>query len=143
MAQVTMPSISNELKRLGLVGNGRVQVFATNLAKEMMAPYVPVLNNALRSNARAVDDSTAIEYQTPYAHYQYQGVMYVDPITGKGSFYNPAWGHWSRPGVDKVKSDKPLKYTNPNASSKWDEKMMQNDGDRLIKSIQEFLDRGL
>lgn len=141
MAKIVMPTISNELKRLGLTGGGKTQLFATNEAKRLMQPYVPVQNHALRQSARIVDNGTAVEYQSPYAHYQYRGVLYVDPITGKGSFFKEGYGHWSRKGVDKVKSDRELKYSNPNASKEWDKKMMQEKGKEYIQAIQDYLDK--
>lgn len=141
MAKVKFDSISNQLNKLGLTPNGDTQTFATNEAKRMMNPYVPVLSQALRQKAEVVDAGTAIEYQTPYAHYQYKGILYVDPITGKGSFYNENYGHWSRPNVNKVKSDRELEYSNPNATKEWDKKMMKEKGKDYLKSVQNYFDK--
>ena len=140
-----MPTIEQALNSLGLQPGGKVQLFATNEAMRMMNPYVPHLNNALRSSARVVDGGTATEYQSSYAHYQYTGDLYVDPVTLKGSFFNPTYGHWSRPNVNKIPDPqgRKLNYTNPQASAKWDETMMRERGTEYIKSVQAFADKDL
>lgn len=139
---IKMPSIDYALKEFQ--PNGRVQLFATNEAMRLMNAYVPTMNNVLRSSAVIVDGGTATEYRTPYAHYQYKGQLYVDPITLKGSFFSPTYGHWSRPNVDKILDPKgrTLKYTNPHATSEWDKTMMRERGEAYIKSIQAFIDKG-
>lgn len=55
----------------------------------------------------------------PYSHYQWNGIAYVDPKTKKGAFYKPDYGFWSRPGVEKVPSNRLLHYKNPDAKSDW------------------------
>lgn len=143
MVDIKVPTVATVLNNLGLQPNGAAQVFVTNTAKEMMKPFVPVDNNALRSLVFPVDSFTALVYQSPYAHYQYMGKLYVDPITGKGSFFNQNYGHWSRPNVNKVPSERELKYhggllTGP----KWDERMIEQRGEEFIRAIQAFIDRG-
>ncbi len=61
-----------------------------------------------------------------YAHYVYEGELYVDPKTNKGAFYNPNYGFWSRPGVAKVPSGRPLNYSKPTAVAHWDEAAINN-----------------
>lgn len=61
-----------------------------------------------------------------YAHYVYEGELYVDPQTDKGAFYNPNYGFWSRPGVAKVPSGRPLNYSKPSAVAHWDEAAINN-----------------
>ena len=52
------------------------------------APFVPMLDGALKNSpiASISKDDDFIIYLSPYAHYQYYGVLYVDPMTGKGAF---------------------------------------------------------
>lgn len=61
-----------------------------------------------------------------YGHYQYEGELYVDPVYGKGAFYNPEYGYWSRPGIAKVPSGKPLFYGRESVEAHWDEVAEQN-----------------
>ncbi len=68
-----------------------------------------------------------------YGHYQYEGMLYVDPKYDKGAFYSPEYGFWSRPGVDKVKSDRPLFYSNPDAEGHWDEIAYKNHKQQWVK----------
>ena len=66
----------------------------------------------------------------PYGHYQHEGILYVDPITGKGSFYTP--GYWSRPGVDKVPSNRILQYQNPEARRDWARYTAENEKEAIV-----------
>lgn len=144
MADIVMPTIRNVLTDAGLTAGGRTQIFLTNEAMRLMNPFVPFRENGLRSSARVVDNGTAIEYQSPYAHYQYMGVLYVDPKYNKGAMFNPSYGYWSRPGINKIKTDRKLKYKGGGLSgAKWDEKMMNKHGDELVKSVQKFMEVGL
>ena len=62
---------------------------------------------------------------SPYSSYQYYGELYVDPLYKVGGFTNDGGITWfSRPGVKKIASGKPLNYLkdhNKHATSKWDE----------------------
>lgn len=52
-----------------------------------------------------------ININVPYAHYQHEGELYVDPITKKGAFYDKNSGrYWSRPEIKKIPSGKKLNY---------------------------------
>lgn len=75
----------------------------------------------------------------PYAHYVYEGEVYVDPVTGKGAFYDPNYGFWSRPGVAKVPSGRQMVYSQPSAVSHWDEVAMKNHKSEWINMVKRFL----
>ncbi|MEI3184204.1 MAG: minor capsid protein [Lachnospiraceae bacterium] len=59
-------------------GENDGQLFLANEAKRLMDPYVPADSMVLAQNVRVyVDgDKGVVEYQSPYAHYQYEGVAY-------------------------------------------------------------------
>ena len=80
------------------------------------------LNNSLHGEVYYYDPSL------PYAHYQYEGLLYVEPepYPQVGGFYNPSYGWWSIPGVTKVPTDIPLKYTSPTAVAHWGEVAYNN-----------------
>lgn len=61
-----------------------------------------------------------------YGHYQYEGILYVDPKYNKGAFYDPDFGYWSRPGIPKVPTSTPLFYQRESAEAHWDEVAYQN-----------------
>jgi len=88
--------------------------------------YMPFDSGALIGETNALQDFGSGElYLYPpnhdYGHYLYEGKVYVDPKTGKGSFYTPTYGHWSRPGVGKVPSDRNLKFKKHLAVHHWGE----------------------
>lgn len=90
-------------------------------------PFVPMLNGYLKNSPlkSIKTDDDFIVYNSPYARYQYYGILMVDPITLKGAFFDPDYGYWSRPGVSKITTSIPLHYSkghHPKACSRWFEK---------------------
>lgn len=125
----------------------KAKLFLANEARRLMDPYVPADNLVLAQNVRtySVQEGGVIEYNSPYAHYQYTGKQYVDPSTGKSAFFSPDFGFWSRPGVAKKKTDKDLKYSksrHPLATSKWDKAMITARKSDLTSSLEEYLKGG-
>ncbi len=72
----------------------------------------------------------------PYGHYQNTGILYVDPKTGKGSFYTPEYGHWSRPGVEKIPSNRLLQYQNPEAKQDWARYTAEHEKEAIFKAAK-------
>jgi hypothetical protein len=124
------------------------QLFAANEFKRIMEPYVPADNNLILSDsarATATETRGAVLYNTPYAHYQYVGRLFVDPQTGKGAFTNGE-RFWSRPGVAKIPSSRRLKYKtfrHPLATSEWDKAALTARGPELIDAVTRFVERSL
>lgn len=80
-------------------------------------------------------DENGIEY----GHYQHEGILYVDPITGKGAFYKKDYGFWSRPkdkGGKKVKSTRLLHYQNPEAKRDWARWTAENEKEAIIEEAK-------
>ena len=131
------------LKNHGLNPGGRVQEFFTSEIMRKADPYVPFLAGALRDSARVSEDKCAIIYGGAggrYAHYQWEGKLYVDPITKKGAFYSPTYGFWSRPGVNKEKTDRDLNYNGaPLRGPRWVERCWINEKENIIKSTEAFM----
>ena len=95
-----------------------------------------------RTNAINVNERGQVFLYDPesdYGHYQYEGKVYVDPITGKGAFYSPEYGFWSRPGVEKVPSDRPLTYSQPNAVAHWGGVAIQEDQNKWLEVVKRAL----
>ena len=81
---------TSEIKaRLGIEPNGRVQKFFTNTCYKHMDKYVPQRDGNLRTIVDVQADS--ITYESPYAHYQYEGKKYV-MNNGKSAYYSPDYG---------------------------------------------------
>ena len=79
-------------------GGDKGLLFLANEAKRLMDPYVPAQNMVLAQNVRVYVKEGAghVHYQSPYAHYQYEGVLYVSSRTGSA---------WASRGEFKVKAD--------------------------------------
>lgn len=127
-------------------GGSEGLLFLANEAARLMDPYVPAKNLVLAQNKMIYQegDHAVIHYLSPYAHYQYKGELYVDPITEKGAFTNGEGLFWSRPGVAKKPSGRKLEYNtfrHPLATSKWDEAMMAARKDDLIQGYENYLRR--
>lgn len=127
-------------------GGKKGRLFLANEAKKLMDPYVPAKNLALAQNTRilAEGEHGVVEYNSPYAHYQYEGELYVDPKTGKGAFTDGE-RFWSRAGVAKIPSGKKLEYDtfrHPLATDHWDEAMMVARKADLAAAYQNYLNRG-
>lgn len=73
----------------------------------------------------------------PYGHYQWAGIMYADPITGKGAFYSPEYGFWSRPDTEKVPTTKLLHYQNPEARRDWLRYAVEHDREDVVRAAKE------
>lgn len=80
--------------------------------------YVPFQQGMLRSSGHIPEDGV-IEWDVPYAHYQYEGVQYIDPKLGVSGVYTEGYGWWSHAGVTKEPTNKPLKYSEPGTGSHW------------------------
>ncbi len=88
--------------------------------------------------------SGEIVWNVPQAHYLYEGILYVDPKTGKGAFFSPDYGFWSRPGVQKVPSDRELEYHGGGLRGKrWAERMWADRGEDIIREVEVVISRGV
>lgn len=124
--------ISKIKEDLGINPNGRVQKAFTSMCRRYMSPFVPGGENGeLNKNAVPFDD--CIDYISPYAHYMFEGILYVDPKTGSP---------FARKGVEKIPTDTKLNYHTPLTGSHWDKRMMSAKGDELMKELQEYVDSG-
>ena len=119
-------------------------VFLANEAKRLMDPYVPANNMVLAQNVRvyAEGNKGIVHYLSPYAHYQYEGKVYVDPSTGKAAFTNGEGLYWSRRGVGKIVTGRNLTYNtfrHPLATSHWDKAMLTARKGDLAKAYENYL----
>ncbi|MBQ8640432.1 MAG: hypothetical protein IJ468_14915 [Lachnospiraceae bacterium] len=123
-----------------------VLLFEANEAKRLMDPYVPADKLILAQKVRVYVEGEhgVIHYLSPYAHYQYKGILYADPVTGAAAFTNGEGRFWSRPNVAKVPTGKKLNHStfrHPLATSEWDKAMMAARGEELTESVENFIRR--
>ncbi len=129
MANIMKPT--GQIKaRLGIQPNGPVHKFFTNTCRRYMEKYVPMDNGTLREVVDEQDNK--VIYQSPYAHYQYIGILYVDPVTGSS---------FARKDTKKVPTNKSLKYHTPGTGPYWDRRMVSNDINEVIKEVEEYIRR--
>lgn len=114
--------------RLGIQPNGPVQKFFTQSCYRHMDKYVPLSEGSLRTVVDIQDDK--VIYESPYAHYQYIGVLYVDPVT-KSSF--------ARKDVKKIPTNKTLKYHTPGTGPYWDRRMVSAEIKEVVKEVEEYI----
>lgn len=127
--------------RLGIQPGGPAHAFFTQTCFRYMTSFVPGGSRShLNQLANIKVDS--ITYQGPDAHYLYIGKKYVDPKYKKGAFYNSDFGYWSRPGITKINSGENLKYHTPGTGAQFDKLMWTSQGNRVIKEVQNYVDRG-
>lgn len=139
VGKVRFKEVEQLLAEHGLNDGGEVQKFIDNEVMRQSLPYMPNMNGVLQNAmmSQTVIGSGQIRQNTPYARYQYYGVLFVDPITLKGSFYDARTGrHWSRKGVAKIPdpNGRTLTYNtskNALAGSHWFDRAMKDHGESI------------
>lgn len=114
----------------------RAQMVLKQMINKDCMDMIPLQEGVLRNSTEESLRSTepVLIWNTPYAHYQYIGLLMVDSKTG--SPYSPFGGH-------KVykKPPTPLKYAQPGAMSQWFEHAKGLNKDKWIEKVKEvFLD---
>ena len=117
------------LAQFGMDDGGRVQQVIDQTVIDYCTPYVPASpDRTLEFSAQVSTEigSGKVIWNTPYAHYQYMGIVYgpnipiLDPETGI------LLGWFSPPGKPKHPTDRELTYDrsqNPLAGPHWFERM--------------------
>lgn len=132
---------ANEIIRNhGLDPGGPVQKFFTNEIMRLSDPYVPFRSGPLKNSAHPTPNWDGIIYNAPYARYHWFGKLMVDPITGKGAFYDPRSGrYWSRPNTPKVLTNRDLQYTGGHLRGpRWVERCWIDNKDSILKSTEAY-----
>ena len=98
-------------------------------------PYVPFRQGALRSSVRYPQGIAGgeIEYNTPYAHYQYESEVYGPNIPLKDAQGNIIG--WTSP-PKKSPTGRDLQYHTPGTSGRWFEIAKRNHLTDWVKLVQ-------
>lgn len=141
--KIDLSGVENILANHGLNEAGKAQQFFTSEIMRLSDPYVPFRQGTLKDTVRNSPGWDAIIYNTPYARYHWYGKLMVDPITGKGAFYDPLSGrYWSRPNTPKVLTDRDMNYTGaPLRGPRWVERCWIDNKDSIIASTEAFIAR--
>lgn len=124
---VDTPDEQQLVEQFGLEDGGRVQKVIDQSVIDFCQPYVPASpDRTLEFSAQTATEigSGQVIWDTPYAHYQYTGIVYGPniPIIQDGILM----GFFSPPGRPKVPTDRELTYDtsqNPMAGPRWFERM--------------------
>lgn len=96
------------------------QKWLTGQVASDCANYIPFRQGTLRESICYPDglEGGIIEWNTPYAHYMYQGIKYVNPNTGKSGYVGKdgMWHGW--PG-EKIPTSEKLNYYTEGTGDHW------------------------
>lgn len=152
-AKLEMQPASVIKLKLGLENGGPVHKFFTNTCALHMDKYVPMDEGTLAEtvvvNSTTTSNVTTDEiiYDTPYAHYMYEGVVYVDPVYGVAAFpiidkEGNLQGFYSRKNVTKIPSSRQIDYSDEKhteAGPHWDKRMWSAEKDTVVKEVEDYM----
>lgn len=102
--------------------------------------YAPFKSGYMKNTGHPVDGGTAIEYNGPYAKYLWYGKLMVDPISGKGAFFSPGYGFWSRRNVKKVLTEQDLNFNEaPTRGARWVERSWVDKREQILEAVKGFI----
>lgn len=124
--------------------NGRTQKKIDSIFMNYLDKYMPQDTNTMISNMYSSTKvgSGIININVPYAHYQHEGILYVDPKYNIGAFHDPRSGrYWSRPGVKKISTDRRLNYSGgANRGDHFVERMIADHFQDILDAGQKEID---
>lgn len=84
---------------------------------------MPLLTGSMQQRSHTENGGREVVFPGPYARFQYGGKVMVDSVTGSP---------WARRGAKKVLTDRPLHYTNPQATARWFDTAKARNGEYWI-----------
>ena len=147
-AKLELNSIDTMIKDLNLEEGGSVQRFFTNEVWRLSDDYVPFDSGMLKNNTSMNLDGTQIIYNSPYARYQWYGMLMVDPDYLVGGFpltkNGIQVGFFSRPGVPKILDPNGRTINNFNGirGPYWTSRMWADRQKEIEIAVQKFIERG-
>lgn len=84
---------------------------------------MPLRTGSLQQRSHTEDGGARVVFPGPYGRFQYGGKVMIDPDTGSP---------WARKGVKKVLTDRPLTYSNPQATDHWFDAAKARHGDYWV-----------
>lgn len=136
MGKIKIPGVKRT------VGNVKIEISGERLEKNLReaqiklnqmviqdsTPYIPFRTGVLRGSYRYPEgiDGSSVEWDTPYAHYQYQGELY---LASNGS-------SWARKGEEKYPSGRPLTFQQPGTGKLWFEQAKKQNLSKWEKEVE-------
>lgn len=135
---VTVLNNINVPKLLSPVRSDTFWKYAAAEWHRLYKDYVPMQNGALY-NQVTIEPKT-ITHTAPYAHYQYEGIMYGPnyPIIENGAIA----GFFSMPNRKKTATGRRLKYNkdlHPKATREWDKAAAPTQKEKLERAMMNYL----
>lgn len=120
------------IETLGLNERGRVQQVVTNEVLRLSDSYIPFDEGTLKDSGHIEDDADVV-WNTPYARYMWNGIVYEDPELHCAGFKTEN-GWRSRRDVEKVPTNRKLQYHGGKLrGDHWVDRMMMNGGREEIE----------
>ena len=137
-----LPDQQEILKKYGIDDDGSVQQVIDTTFIHYMRLKMPFDSGMMMANVRNPRGGL-VTVETPYAHYMNEGILYVDPITGKGAFHDSITGmFWSRPNTKKVPSSISLNYQGaPERGAHFVERTANENFEDILNAAQEELNK--
>lgn len=136
---VNQKSIAEKLD--AVIHNDKVMLEVHNAFARNCNDYVPMQEGTLAQTTTITKDY--VQYNQPYAHYQYVGEVYGPNIPIKDED-GDIEGWFSPPGKKKHPTGRPIQYNkemHPKASKEWDKAMMADRGKQFMQEVKEILVR--
>lgn len=111
------------MRRRGLGGDHRAQIYLASEVKRLSDPYVPMQSGLLKNQAVVASDGSTLTYTQPYAHYQYYG----EAMAGS---------------APKQYTGEPLTYHGaPMRGKEWDKRMMADKSEEIAQNLKTYIGR--
>ena len=143
-----MPDAQKMLEAFGFQPGGPVQhaINEAVVSYSKQGNYVPASPNRILEDAVVTNDQEGwVAWNTPYAHYQWAGIVFVPDIPDIDPESGVLMDFWSPPGRPKKPTDRKLTYDkaqNPNAGPYWFERMKADHLNDIIRLAAEAAGRG-
>lgn len=117
---------------MGLEERGRVQQHVAEQVQILSDEYIPFDEGLLKDSGH-IENGTEVVWNTPYALYQWNGLIYEDPQLHCAGFKTDA-GWRSRKGVQKIPTNRKMTYQGGTLRGpKWVDRMLNNGGREAIE----------
>ena len=124
--------VFNPKKTFKRIFSDEVRKYAHTRLHAYCSPYVPMDSGALDQTVDITPNY--VHYKSPYAHFQWDGKVFVDE---RGSTY-------AKRNTSKHATDRNLKYSpdkHPLATSHWERAAMKAQGGQLAEDIEQYIKR--
>lgn len=88
---------------------------------------MPHRAGSLQQRSHTEDNGKKVIFPGPYGRFLYGGKVMVDPVTGSP---------WARKGAKKVLTDRPLQFSNPQATDHWFDTAKAQHGEYWIAGVK-------